>query len=117
MDRPIKKMGAAPTAPYSPLASSSNCAIYPLPEEYNKTIRFNVKGKATPFRGGRALVLDRLIAAKPAGIDRAETLQWVANLSDTVGALREKGIKIDTRKGHAAIYELRSHVTRWGEKK
>jgi hypothetical protein len=58
--------------------------------------------------------LDRLIAAGPAGIDRAATLQWVANLADTIAALRTAGIAIETRKGQAANYSIACNVEKIG---
>lgn len=113
MDQPIKK-GAAATAPIAPLSTSGNRAIYPLPVEYRKQISFWVCGHVIQLTGGRGLVLDRLIEAGPAGIDRAATLQWVANLADTIAALRAAGITITTRKGQAANYVLDCVVLKIG---
>jgi hypothetical protein len=113
-----KKMGAARTAPDATPAAFNDRkgtpATYPLPPQYRKAIRFNLGGESVALKGGRALVLDLLIAAKSAGIDRASTLQWVANLSDTICALRARAIMIKTRKGHAANYALLSDVRRDG---
>lgn len=106
MDGIEMEKGAAPTAPVAPLSASGSTGIYPLPVQYRKPIRFWVNSKVIRLTGGRALVLDRLIAAGPAGIDRAATLQWVANLADTIAALRASGIVIETRKGQAANYVL-----------
>lgn len=114
METLSKKMGAAPTAPDAPVRSTGNSAIYPLPAEYHKPIRFQLDGITFRLKGGRALVLDRLIAAGPAGIDRAATLQWIANLADTIAALRNHGIAIETRRGWAANYALLSSVVRIG---
>ena len=88
-------------------------SIYPLPSEYREEIRFSVGTTIIAVKGGRALALDRLIAAGPKGIDRAATLQWIANISDTIGALKGRGIEIETRKGYAANYVLRCSVKRW----
>ena len=113
MERAIEK-GAVSPAPNAPLSTIGCIAIYPLPAEYRKPIRFTVNDKVKCFRGGRALVLDLLIAAAPDGIDRAATLQWVANLADTVAALRTAGIAIETRKGQAANYALTCKVEKIG---
>jgi hypothetical protein len=113
MDRLDEETEAVAAAPVAPLNTSGSQAIYPLPAEYRKPIRFRLGDRIVKLTGGRALVLDRLIAAGPGGIDRSTTLQWVANLSDTIGALRAAGIAIETRKGRAANYALLSHVTRW----
>lgn len=114
MDRLAKKMGAASPAPCAPASIGVCPAIYPLPSEYRKPIRFRVKGHVIRLKGGRALTLERLIAAGPAGIDRATTLQWIANLGDTIAALREAGITIATRKGQAANYALGCTVEKIG---
>lgn len=113
MKRPIEK-GAATTAPNAPLSTIGSISIYPLPAEYRKPIRFWVNGDVKRFVGGRALVLDRLIIAGSLGIDRAATLQWVANLGDTIAALRAAGIAIETRKGNAANYALNCKVEKIG---
>jgi hypothetical protein len=109
-----KDMGAGGAAPNAAALKSSSSTIYPLPPAYRKPIRFLSDGLIIMLGGRRALVLDLLIAAKPAGIDRSSTLQWVANLSDTVCALRVRGIVIETRKGQAANYVLISDVRRIG---
>ena len=115
MDRLDMKKEAAPTASHAPLMTIGNTATYPLPPEYSKPIRFRVNGKIIRVKGGRALVLDRLIAAGPKGIDRATTLQWIANLSDTVKSLKDDwGIGIETRLRQPCNYALLSHVERIG---
>lgn len=113
-DRLDTEKGAAPTAPIAPISTIGSPAIYPLPAQYRKPIRFRVNGKIIRLTGGRALVLDRFIAAGPAGIDRATTLQWIANLADTIAALRTAGIAVDTRKGQAANYSIACHVEKIG---
>ena len=114
METSRHKEGAAPTAPnirpVMRIDGRGTPVVYPLPVQYRKPIRFTLDGRLFALKGGRALVMDLLIAAKPAGIDRASTLQWVANLSDTIGALRARGVLIETRKGHAANYMLISGV-------
>lgn len=114
METLSKKKGAAPTAPDAPITTTGGNAIYPLPSEYRKPIHFRASGITFRLKGGRALVLDRLIAAGPAGIDRAATLQWIANLADTIAALRQRGVAIETRRGRAANYALLSAATRIG---
>jgi hypothetical protein len=108
------KKGAALTAPCARSGGKEAASIYPLEAKYRKPNRFALRDKPLTLKGGRALVLDLLIAAKPAGIDRSATLQWVANLSDTICALRAHGIMIETRKGQAANYALISDVRRIG---
>lgn len=106
---------AVAAASDAPLVTSCSKAIYPLPVEYRKPIRFRFGDRIIKLTGGRALVLDRLIEAGPKGIDRATTLQWVANLSDTVKALtNDRGIDIETRKRQPCNYALRSYVERIG---
>jgi hypothetical protein len=118
MRAPSTKKGAALTAPdvhpAAQIDKRGTAAIYPLPVHYRKLNRFVIDERPFAIKGGRALVLDLLIDAKPAGIDRASTLQWVANLSDTICALRARGIAIDTQKGRAANYVLASDVRRNG---
>lgn len=114
MDRLDMKKGAVAPAPCAPLVTSGSLAIYPLPAEYRKPILFRFGDRIIKLTGGRALVLDRLIAAGPSGIDRAATLQWIANLADSIAALRATGIAIETRKGQPCNYALRSHVERIG---
>jgi hypothetical protein len=114
MDRLDIKKGAVAPAPFAPLITSGSQAIYPLPTEYRKPIRFRVGDRIIKLTGGRALVLDRLMAAGPSGIDRAATLQWVANLADTIAALRVVGIAIETRKRQPCNYALQCHVERIG---
>ena len=87
-------------------------SIYPLPTAYRKPIEFMTGGKAIRIKGGRALVLDLLIDAGSNGIDRSATLRWVANISDTICALRSRGIVIQTCKWQPANYVLRSEVLR-----
>jgi hypothetical protein len=110
--------GAAPMTPYvSPatqIHKKGTPCTYSLPAQYRKPNRYTLGDKILALKGGRALLLDLLINAKPAGIDRASTLQWLANISDTVGALRARGIAIETRKGLPAHYELISDVRRIG---
>lgn len=116
MGTPSKKKGAVGAAPFAQSAASfdrkGTPATYPLPPQYRKPIRYVANGLPVILKGGRALVMDLLIAAKPAGIDRAATLQWVANLSDTICALRSCRIEIETRRGHAANYVLICDVRR-----
>jgi hypothetical protein len=114
MDRLDKESEAAATASDAPRVSSGSPAIYPLPTEYRKPIRFRVGDRIIKLTGGRALVLDRLISAGSNGIDRAATLQWVANLADSIAALRATGIAIETRKGQPCNYALQCHVERIG---
>jgi hypothetical protein len=114
MDRLDIKKGAVAPAPFAPLITSGSPAIYPLPAEYRKPIRFRLGDRIIKRQGGRALVLDRLIAAGANGIHRAETLQWVANLADSIAALRATGIAIETRKGQPCNYALQCHVERIG---
>ena len=115
MDRLDIEKGAAPTAPIAPISAIGSPAIYSLPAEYRKPICFRIGDRIIKLKGGRALVLDRLIEAGPTGIDRATTLQWVANLSDTVKALtNDRGIDIETRKGQPCNYALQSQVERIG---
>lgn len=114
MDRLDNEKGGAPTPPIAPLSTSDSMAIYPLPAEYRKPIRFRFGDRITKLTGGRALVLDRLIAAGSKGIDRAATLQWVANLANTIAALRATGIAIETRKCQPCNYALQSLVERIG---
>jgi hypothetical protein len=115
MDRlGIKKATVAPVA-FAPLVTSSSIATYPLPPEYRKPIRFRLGDRIIKLTGRRALVLDRLIAAGSKGIDRAAKLQWVANLADTIKALKDdRGIDIETRKWQPCNYALRSNVERIG---
>jgi hypothetical protein len=113
-----KKMGAVGAAPYvSPatqIDKKGTPCTYSLPAQYRKPNRYALGDQVLALQGGRALLLDLLINAKPAGIDRASTLQWLANISDTVGELRARGIAIETRKGLPAHYELISDVRRIG---
>ncbi len=110
INRLYKEKGAAPTAPFAPISTIGSPAIYPLPAAFCKPIRFRIGDRIVKLTGGRALVLDRLISAGPAGIDRAATLQWVANLADSIAALRAAGIAIETRKGQPCNYVLQCHV-------
>jgi hypothetical protein len=114
MERIKTMKEAVAPAPFAPHSISSSPAIYPLPAEYRKPIRYRLSDRIIKLTGGRALVLDRLIAAGAKGIDRAATLQWVANLSDTIAALRAAGIAIETRKGQPCNYALQCHVERIG---
>jgi hypothetical protein len=57
-------------------------------------------------------MLNRMIAAQPAGIDRAATLQWIANIADTAKRLKERGVSIATDRGQRACYRLLSDVSR-----
>lgn len=114
MDRLNTKTEAVAPAPVVLHSTIGSPAIYPLPAEYRKPIRFRLGDKIINLTGGRALVLDRLIAAGPSGIDRAATLQWVANLADSIAALRAAGIAIETRKGQPCNYALQCHVKRIG---
>ncbi len=109
-----KKMGAAGTAPGVRTDGDGDGGTYTLPFRYRKPIRFDVEGRAVAFKGGRALILELLIAAKPAGIDRAATWQAIANIADVIKALRAKGVIIETRKGRAASYVLTSDVRQIG---
>ena len=114
MDRLETKTEAVAPASVAPISTIGSPAIYPLPTEYRKPVRFRIGDRVIKLTGGRALVLDRLIAAGPAGIDRAATLQWVANLADTIAALRTAGIAIETRKGQAANYSIACNVEKIG---
>ncbi len=114
MDRLHKETEAAATASDAPLVTSGSKSIYPLPAEYRKPIRFRIGDRIIKLTGGRALVLDRLIAAGSKGIDRAATLQWVANLADSIAALRAAGFTIETRKGQPCNYVVQCHVERMG---
>lgn len=100
------KMGAAPTAPCAPIGPSGCPSILPLPPIYRKPIGFLVNGEIVRLTGGRAFMLALLIARGSAGIDRAETWQWIANLPDTISALRAVGVTIITQKGLGARYVL-----------
>jgi hypothetical protein len=95
-----------------PLRHPITTPTYPLPTAYCKSVDFIADGTAIRLKGGRALVLDLLIAASSNGIDRSATLQWIANISDTICALRGRGLVIETYKGHPANYVLRSAVFR-----
>ena len=118
MVKPTTKKGAVDAPPHVSCATQTDKkgtpCTYPLPARYRKPNRFTLAGKAISLKGGRALLLDLLIDAKPAGIDRAATFQWLANLSDTIGALRARGIIIETRKGLPANYALISNIRRIG---
>lgn len=109
-----RKEAVAPASLNHPKREQGNGtpAVYPLPATYRKRNRFFVDGATLAFTGGRALLLDALIAAKPAGIDRASTLQWIANISDSVGALKEKGVRIATDRGQPCCYRLLSEARR-----
>lgn len=114
MDRLDTKKGTVASVPFAPLITCGSPAIYALPAEYRKPIRYRIGDRIVKLSGGRALALDRLIAAGANGIDRAATLQWIANLADTIAALRAAGIAIETRKGKAANYAIVSHVEKIG---
>jgi hypothetical protein len=86
--------------------------VYPLPAQYSKPQSYRVDGRVLRFKGGMALMLDRMIAAQPNGIDRAATLQWIANIADTVMRLRGRGVSIATDRGQRACYRLLSDVER-----
>ena len=116
MDNLANKKGTVHAALCNSPTKGLNPYIYPLPSEYHKEVRFSVGTTIIAVKGGRALALDRLITAGPKGIDRAATLQWIANISDTIGALKGRGIEIETRKGHAANYVLRCSVKRWEDR-
>jgi hypothetical protein len=106
--------GGAVTPPSIPTgkrkAIIGTTAIYPLPAQYSKPQSYRVNGKVLRFKGGRARLLDALIAAKSAGVDRSKTWQWCANLGDTISALRVKGLDIPRPIG--GVYVLLSNVTR-----
>lgn len=114
IDRLDRETEAVAAASDAPLVTSCSHAIYPLPDEYRMPIRFRIGDRILKLKGGRALVLDRLIAAGSSGIDRAATLQWIANLADSIAALRVAGIAIETRKGQACNYALQCFVQRTG---
>lgn len=104
--------GTAPTCHPKRNPSNGTPAVYSLPARYRKRNRFIVDGAIVSFAGGRALLLDMLIAAKPAGVDRAKTLQWIANISDSVGALKDKGVRIATDRRQPCCYRLLSEARR-----
>jgi hypothetical protein len=79
--------GGAATPPScvtgQPQSLNGQPQVYPLPAQYSKPQSYRVDGTVLRFKGGMALMLDRMIAAQPRGIDRSATLQWIANIADT----------------------------------
>jgi hypothetical protein len=112
------EMGAVRAAPNVHIATQIDMRrtsmSYVLPAQYCKPIWYTVDDHSFATKGRRAFLLDLLIAAKPAGIDRTATWQAISNIGDTVKALRAKGLSIDTRRGQPAHYVLISDVCRIG---
>jgi hypothetical protein len=108
--------GGAATPPShvtgQPQSLNGQSQVYPLPARYSKPQSYRVDGRVLRFKGGMALMLDRLIAAQPGGIDRAETLQWIANIADTAKRLKDRGVSIATDRGQPTSYRLLSNAAR-----
>jgi hypothetical protein len=109
-----EELGAARTAPSVRKSTNGTSTTYVLPAQYCKPIWYLIDDHSFSTKGRRAFLLDLLIAAKPAGIDRAATWHAISNIGDTVKALRAKGLNIETQRGQAAHYVLLSDVHRIG---
>ncbi len=109
MKRLGKKMGAVAPAPALQSSTDISTKLMAIPASYSKENRFTFNGAIIRFRGGRAYLLDLLIIAKPAGVDRSMTWVWCANIADTIKALKAKGVQIGRVKG---TYTLQSNVQR-----
>ena len=107
-----KKVGAVSPAPALDPTQGSSPSAMAIPARYSKDQRFHCDGHVLRFRHGRAYMLDLLIAAKPAGVDRSQTWAWCANICDTISAIRAKGLDIPRPIG--GVYVLHSDVQRIG---
>jgi hypothetical protein len=83
---------------------------YHPPVDPGKTIRFISDGQPIKAKGGRAQFLRAMIAAGCEGVCHTEVMPWLLNASDAAKALRDRGVRIDTRKGKPSRWILRSVV-------
>ena len=113
MDRRMKKKeGAVSPAPALDTLQKPSPSAMAIPAQYSNAHRFHCDGLVMRFRHGRAYMLDLLITAKPAGVDRSQTWAWCANICDTISAIRAKGLDIPRPIG--GVYVLHSDVQRIG---
>lgn len=113
------KKGAVGAAPYvhstTGFGKKGTLCVYTLPPQYRNLIWFAADDKTIAFKGARALLLDFLIDAKPAGIGIRDSWPWCQNLADTIRALRSRGIVIVHRPAKPkGAYHLVSEVRRIG---
>ena len=103
--------GGAGTPPEVTRPNNAGCiGCYHGPADPHKSIRFISDGLPIKAKGQRAAFLLALVAAENRGVAHLDCLPWMLNPADAVKALRERGVRIDTRKGSPSRWVLRSIV-------
>jgi len=83
---------------------------YHGPADPHKVARFMADGQPVTTKGKVAAFLRALIAAGGEGVAHVEVMPWLHNASDAASALKDKGLRIDTLKGHPGRWVLASNV-------
>ena len=83
---------------------------YHPPADPGKTFHFISDRQPIKAKGRRAQFLRALISAGSEGVCHTEVMPWLLNASDAAKALRDRGVRIETRKGHPSRWVLRSQV-------
>ena len=110
MNWPIEKGGvAAPPVPARREASGS-IGLYDGPSDPHKIIRFVSDGQPITAKGKLAAFLLALIAAGEKGVAHVDCMPWQLNPGDAAKELRDRGVRIETRRGTPSRWILCSQV-------
>lgn len=105
------EMGGAATPPVTARhEASGSIGRYHGPIDPQKVIRFISDGQPITAKGKLAAFQQALIAAGSEGVAHIDVMPWLNNAADAAKVLRDRGVRIDTRKGSPSRWVLRSNV-------
>jgi hypothetical protein len=110
MNGPNEKGGVAAPPVTARHQASGSIGRYHGPSHPHKAIHFVSDGQPISAKGRRAQFLRALIAAGSEGVCHTEVMPWLLNASDAAKALRDRGVRIETRKASPSRWVLRSDV-------
>lgn len=110
MSKPNSKGGVTAPPVTARHEASGSIGRYHGPSHPHKAIRFVSDGQPIKAKGKLAAFLRALIAAGSEGVAHVEVMPWLNNAADAAKALRDRGVRIETRKGSPSRWVLRSDV-------
>lgn len=110
MNGPNEKGGAATPPVTARHQASGSIGRYHGPSHPHKVIHFVSDGQPIKAKGKLAAFLLALIAAGSEGVAHVDCMPWQLNPGDAVKALKDRGVRIETRKGTPSRWVLLSKV-------
>ena len=109
-ERPLVQARLRPRALRRQGPSLVRSPSQPGPSDPHKIIRFVSDGQPITAKGKLAAFLLALIAAGSEGVAHVDCMPWQLNPGDAAKELRDRGVRIETRRGTPSRWILCSQV-------